>query len=156
MSRTLKVLLLAAGGVAVALWTLAALGAGWLLQAGAGALDGGSSAAAMQAVTAWTERPWVRHWLDPDEAAVLLDAVDWLLGLGGGPQAWLGTALLVLGTALVMVWAGGLVLALLAAVLVLALLRRLAAWWRGGARWPWRSREAQAGPLAGASPGGAA
>ncbi|HRH89070.1 MAG TPA: hypothetical protein PLO41_19655 [Rubrivivax sp.] len=156
MSRTLKVLLLAAGGVAVALWTLAALGAGWLLQAAAGALDGGSSAAAMQAVTVWTERPWVRHWLDPDEAAVLLDAVDWLLGLGGGPHAWLGTALVVLGAALVMVWAGGLVLALLAALLAVALLRRLAAWLRDGVRWPWVSREPHAAPLAKATPPDAA
>ena len=149
MSRTLKLLLLTTGGIAAALWTLFALGAWWLLQAGAGALEGGSPAAVMQAVAAWAERPWVRYWLDADEAAVLLDTVDWLLGLGGGPTAWLGTALVVVGVALIMAWAGGLVLALLAACVAVALLRRLTRWWRGGARWPWQARE-QSGLLANA------
>ncbi len=137
MSRTLRQTLMAAAVVAAALWTLAAFGAWWLLQAAAGALEAGSTATAMQAVTDWTERPWVRHWLDPDEALALRDGVDWLLGLGGGPAVWLGTALALLTAAVVMFWAGGLVLALLAAWAVFALWRRLAGWWRDSARRPW-------------------
>lgn len=138
--RGLRLALAAGGALAVALWTLAALAAWWLLQAAAGALDAGSTAAAMQAVTAWTERPWVRHWLDPDEAAALRDGIDWLMHLGGGPAAWLGTAMALLAAALLIGWAGGLVLAALAVWATLALLRRGGAWWREARGKPWRDR----------------
>lgn len=128
--RGLRLTLAAGGALALALWTLAAVAAWWLLQAAAGALDAGSTAAAMQAVTAWTERPWVRHWLDPEEAAALRDGLDWLMSLGGGPASWLGTAMVVLAAALLIGWAGGVVLALLAVWATVALLRRAGAWWQ--------------------------
>lgn len=136
MSRGLRITLAAGAGLAVALWTLAALAAWWLVQAAAGALDAGSAAAAMQAVDGWTARPWVQHWLDPDEAAALRDGIDWLLGLGGGPAAWLGTATALLAAALLIGWAGGLVLAALVAWALLSLLRRAAtAWPQGRSAW---------------------
>ena len=148
MRPALRLTLTAAAAVAAALWTLAALGVWWLLQATAGALEGGSPAAAMQAVTAWTERPWVQHWLDAGEAEALRDGVDWLLGLGGGPVVWLGSVLAFLGAVLVIAWAGGIVLAVLAGWAAIALLRRLAGWWRSGAGWPWPARPQPAAPAA--------
>ncbi len=149
MSRALKQTLAAGAVLAVSAWTLAAVGAWWLLQATAGALEGGSTATAMQAVTAWTDRPWVRHWLDPQETEALRDGIDWLFGLGGGPLAWAGTALTLLTIALVVFWAGGLVLAVLAVWASVALLRRSATWWRQGAPGPWTSRPRQPGPAVG-------
>lgn len=138
MSRALRFTMVAGGLLAAALWTLTALAFWWLLQAAAGALDAGSSAAAMQVLTDWTTRPWVQRWLDVDEAAALRDAADWLLGLGGGPAAWLGTAMALLAAALLVGWAGGLVLAALAAWAAVALLRQAHACWQGrraGLRW---------------------
>lgn len=148
MKRALRLTLAAGAAAAVAMWTLAAVAVWWLLQAAAGALEGGSPAAAMQAVTAWTERPWVQHWLDRHEAEALLDGVDWLLGLGGGPVVWLGTVLAFLGAALVIAWGGGIVLAVLAGWAVIALLRRLGNWWRDRAAWPWAPRTPPAAPAA--------
>ncbi|HEU4458568.1 MAG TPA: hypothetical protein VFR90_05550 [Methylibium sp.] len=143
MSRRMRLALGAGATVAAALWTLAAITAWWLLQAAGAALEGGSSAATVQAVTAWTERPWVQHWLDPDEAVALRDGIDWLLGLGGGPAVWLGSAMTLLGVALVLIWAGGLVLAALLAWGALALGRRLVEGWRSGVRWRWLPFERQ-------------
>lgn len=142
MSRSMNRLLLAGAVVGTALWTLTAVGAWWLLQAAAGSLEGGSTAATMQAVTAWSERPWVRHWLDPQDVEMLRDGIDWLVHLGGGPGQWVGTALTWLAAALVMVWAGGLVLALVVAGLAFALMRRTGSWWRHGARGPWSRQHA--------------
>lgn len=68
----------------------------------------------------------MRHWLDPDEAAALRDGVDWLLGLGGGPAAWLGTALWLLAAVAVVVWASGLLLAALGGAGAVMLVRALA------------------------------
>ncbi len=149
MSRALRLTLAAGAACAVALWTLAALAAWWLLQAAAGALDGTSPAAALQTIGAWTDRPWVRHWLDPQDAAALRDGADWLLGLAGGPATWLGTVLVWLGAALLAAWAGGLVLATLAAWALRALVRRLVLAWREGVLWPWTSRPPTPGPVAG-------
>jgi len=140
MSRALKLSLAAGAACAVALWTLAALGTWWLLQAAAGALDGASPTAALQTIGAWADRPWVRHWLDPQETAALLDGADWLLGLAGGPSPWLATVLAWLGAALVVAWAGGLMLAALTAWGTRALIRRLGLAWREGVLWPWTSR----------------
>lgn len=117
MRRALRAALIASTVVLASLWTLAAVGAWWLLQAGASAMDAQPAAVTLQAVDAWTERPWVRHWLDPDQAAALRDGVAWLLDLGGGPAAWLASAVALATVALILVWAGGL---LLAAVGVLA------------------------------------
>jgi len=136
MKRALRIASATGVVVLVGLWTLAALGAWWLLQAGASALEGQSAAATLQAVTAWTERPWVRQWLDPDEAAALLDGIDWLLGLGGGPGAWVAWALTLIGAAVILVWAGGLVIGVLGLMLAWFVLRRVVAWWRAGPRWP--------------------
>jgi hypothetical protein len=140
MKRALRIASATGAVVLVGLWTLVAVGAWWLLQAGASALDGQSAAATMQAVTAWTERPWVRQWLDPDEAAALLDGIDWLLGLGGGPSAWLAWALTLVGAALILVWGGGLLIGVLGLMLAWFVARRVVAWWRAGPRWPvaWR------------------
>lgn len=141
-------------GIAViaGLWTAAALGAWGLLQVGASALEAQSAAATVQAVAAWLERPWVRHWFDPQEADALRDGVDWLLGLGGGPAAWLGWVLALLGAALVLVWAGGLLLgaALLLAARLVA--RQALAWRRGGPRWPGASDRRRAAGAEAPSP----
>ena len=149
MSRALNLTLAAGAACALTLWTLAALGAWWLLQAAAGALDGASPATALQTLGAWADRPWVRHWLDPQETAALLDGADWLLGLAGGPSAWLATVLAWFGAALVVAWAGGLVLAALTAWATHALVRRLGLAWREGVRWPWTLPGPTAGPVAG-------
>lgn len=141
MSRSLRYLLGAVAVGAVVLWTLAALVAWWVIQSAAGALDGATPAAAMQAAAAWAERPWVRAWLDPHEVQALLDGVAWLTGLGGGPAAWLSTALAVLAVVLVVSWAGGIVLALLAGIVTLLIARRASAWWGRGAPLPWRREE---------------
>lgn len=149
MTRALRLTLAAGAATIAALWTLAAVGAGWMLLAGASALEGGSSAATLQAVAAWTERPWVRHWLDPHEADAVRDGADWLLGLGGGPAAWLGSALTLLGAALVMVWAGGLVLGALVGLAAMMLVQRWVEWWRNGPRWPSAARQAPVVPAEG-------
>jgi len=151
MSRALKLSLAAGAACAVSLWTLAALGTWWLLQVAAGALDGASPTAALQTIGAWADRPWVRHWLDPQETAALLDGADWLLGSAGGPSSWLGTLMAWLGAALVVAWAGGLVLAALTAWATRALVVRLGLACREGVNWPWTSRGPTAGPVAGYS-----
>lgn len=135
MNRTLRNTLVCGAVLAASMWTLAAFGAWWLLQAAAGALDGGSTASVMQAFNVWTDRTWVRHWLDPQDIDALRDGLDWLLSLGGGPAAWLGTALTLLTVALVVFWAGGLVLAALGVLAVVVATRRIAAWQRQGAPW---------------------
>lgn len=147
MNQPLRMAALAGTAVLAGLWTLAAAGAWWLLQAGGLALEAQPTAVSLQAVMAWTERPWVRYWLDPQEAAALRDGVDWLLGLGGGPQVWLGSALTVLGVALVLVWAGGLLLGAVGLWAGWLLARQASAWWRSGARGPWSVR--QGAPAAG-------
>lgn len=138
-----------------ALWTLGALGLWWLLQAGATALASQPPELSLQALSAWTERPWVRYWLDPLAAEALLDAAHWLLGLGGGPAAWLGSALALLAFTLVLVWAGGLLLAAALAWATLALARAALRWWRSDRAWHWPGRQAtgpagEAPPAAGA------
>lgn len=137
MSPSLRRLAIAGAITAATLWTLAAFGTWWLLQAALGTLEQGSAASVNQAIAAWTDRPWVQHWLDPHDAAALRDGVEWLLGLGGGPAAWLGMALVVLSVVVVATWVGGLVLGALGVWIVAAALGRLAGWWSAGAAWPW-------------------
>ena len=151
MTRTLRLAVIASIVVLAGLWTLAAVGAGWLLQAGASALEAQPADVSLQAVMAWTERPWVRHGLDPHEIDALRDGVTWLLGVGGGPAVWMGSALVLLGIALVLVWAGGLLLGLAALAATCFVASRAVAWWRSGARGPWSARPhtpavAEAGP----------
>lgn len=144
MSRTLRLAALAGLGVLASLWTLAAVGAWWLLQAGATALDVQPAAVTLQAVMSWTERPWVRYWLDPHEADALHDGVAWLLDVGGGPAVWLGSALTFLGVSLILLWAGGLLLGVAALLAACLVMRRALAWWRSGARGPWGLRQGAA------------
>lgn len=151
MKQTLR--LVALGGIVVlaSLWTLAAVGAWWLLQAAASALDTQPTAVSLQAVMAWTERPWVRYWLDPQEADAFRDGATWLLNLSGGPAIWLGSALTLLGVALVLVWAGGLLLSAVGLWAAWLITRQTSAWCRSGARGPWAMRQAppaggEAGP----------
>ena len=136
MSRALRATLIAGLVVVASLWTAAALGAWWLVQAGASALEGQQPAVILQAVTGWTERPWARYWLDPHEVDALRDALAWLLDLGGGPAVWLGSAGVALGVALVLVWAGGLLLGVVALLAVWLLAHRVLTWWRSAARRP--------------------
>lgn len=147
MKRALSMVLVVGAGLLASLWTLAALGAWLLLQAGATALDAQPIAVTLQAVMAWTERPWVRYWLDRHEAEALLDGVGWLLGLGGGPAVWLGSALALLGVALVLVWAGGLLLGAVGLLVAGLITRRAIAWWQSGpgGRWAFRQRAPAAG-----------
>ena len=151
MKQTLRLAVIASIVVLASLWTLAAVGTWWLLQAGASALEAQPAAVSLQAVMAWTERPWVRHWLDAHEIDALRDGVTWLLGLGGGPAVWMGSALALLGIALVLVWAGGLLLGMAALAATWFVASRAVAWWRSGARGPWAARPhtpavADAGP----------
>jgi hypothetical protein len=141
MKRALRVTLAAGTVVLAGLWTLAALGTWWLLQAAAAALEGQPTAVSLQAVTSWAERPWVRFWLDPHEANALRDGVDWLLGLGGGPSVWVGSALTLLGVALILVWAGGLLLGALGLLAAWLVTRKALAWWRSADRRPWALRQ---------------
>ena len=146
MKPTLGFVLIS-GGVALAgLWTLGALGLWWLLHSGATALASQPPELSLQALSAWTERPWVRYWLDPLAAEALLDAGHWLLGLGGGPAAWLGSALALLAFVLLLVWAGGLLLAAAAAWAALALGRAALGWWRSDRIWPSSGRPAPCAP----------
>ena len=71
MNKTLRVAGIAGIVVLAGLWTLAAVGTWWLLQAGASALEAQPMAVSLQAVMAWTERPWVRYWLEPGAADAL-------------------------------------------------------------------------------------
>ncbi|MCU0965311.1 MAG: hypothetical protein MUF08_09700 [Burkholderiaceae bacterium] len=141
MKQTLRIAALGGIVVLTSLWTLAAVGAWWLLQAGASALEAQPTAVSLQAVMAWTERPWVRYWLDPHEADAFRDVVTWLLSLGGGPAVWLGSALTLLGVALVLVWAGGLLLGAVGLWAAWLVMRQASAWWRSGARGPWAMRQ---------------
>lgn len=147
MKPALRLAALACIVVLASLWTLTAVGAWWLLQAGAAALQAQPTADSLQAVMAWTERPWVRYWLEPHEAEALRDGLAWLLGLGGGPAVWLGSALTLLGVTLVLVWAGGLLFGALVLWAAWHLARRAFAWWRSGARAPWATP--QGAPAAG-------
>jgi hypothetical protein len=122
------------------LWTLAAVGTWWLLQAGAHTLEAQPAGVAQQAVIGWTERPWVRYWLAPDEVEALRDGLDWLFGLGGGPAAWLGSTLTLLGAALLLVWAGGLLLGAAGILIAWVVTRRALAWWGSRSRANWASR----------------
>lgn len=148
MSRALRIALGASAAAAALLWTLGVLGCWWLLQAGAALLEGHSPAAVLQAFTAWSERPWVRYWLDPYAAEALRDGLDWLLSLGQGAAAWTGPVLAWLGVVLLVVWAGGLLLGALsglAVVLLVSSLRR-----RFGARPGWHASPPpapEAGPV---------
>lgn len=136
MKRTMRITALTGMVILAGLWTLTAAGAGWLLQAGASALEAQPTAVSLQALMAWTERPWVRYWLDPHEADALRDGVDWLLGIGGGPAVWLGSALTLLGVALVLVWAGGLLLGAVGLWAAWLVMSQASAWWRSGTSAP--------------------
>lgn len=137
MKRAVRMAAVAGIVVLASLWTLTAAGAWWLLQAGATALEAQPTSVSLQAVMAWTERPWVRHWLEPHEIDALRDGFDWLQGLGGGPGAWLGSALTLLGIALFLVWAGGLLLGVASLLAAWLVARRAFAWWQHRARGPW-------------------
>jgi hypothetical protein len=134
MTRAVRVAAVTSVVVLAGLWTLAAAGAWWLLQAGVSSLEAQPTAASVQAVMAWTERPWVRYWLDPHEAAALRDGVDWLLGLGGSSSVGLGSALTLMGIVLALVWAGGLLLGAVGLWAAWVVTRRVSAWWRSEAR----------------------
>jgi hypothetical protein len=140
MRPALRIALGTGALVATGLWTLLALGSWWLLQTGAAALEAQPAAASLQALTAWTERPWARLWLDPQEAEALRDGVHWLLGLGGGPAHWLSAALAWLGVALVLLWAGGLLLGALLLLGTWQLARWARARWQPAAGGPWAYR----------------
>jgi hypothetical protein len=139
MKHALRIALAAGTAVLAIMWTLAALGTWWLLQAGAFALEAQPTAVSLQAVMAWTERPWVRYWLDPHEAEALRDGVGWLLGLDGGPAAWLGSALTMLGAALLLVWAGGLLFGAAGLLAAWVVTRWTLALWHSGSRRRWVS-----------------
>ncbi len=141
MKNGLRIALVAGTVVLAGLWTLAALGAWWLIQAGGTALEAQPVAVSVQAVMAWTERPWARYWLDPHEVDALRDGVSWILELGGGPTAWLGSTLTLLGVALVLVWAGGLLLGVIGLLVAWLVTRWALALWRSGAGRPWASRQ---------------
>jgi hypothetical protein len=141
MRLALRIALVGGGGMLVGLWTLAAVGAWWLLQAGAAAFEAHPTAISPQAVAAWTERPWVRYWLNPLEAEAVRDAVDWLLSMGGGPTVWLDSALMLLGATLIIVWAGGLLFGAAGLLAAWIVARWALAWWRSGPRMPWASRQ---------------
>ena len=144
MKRAVRMAAVAGIVVLASLWTLTAAGAWWLLQAGAAALEAQPTAVSLQAVMAWTERPWVRLWLEPHEIDALRDGFTWVLGLGGGPAAWLGSALTLLGIALLLVWAGGLLLGLASLVAVWLVARRALAWWLHRAHGPWAMQRGDA------------
>lgn len=144
MNRAIRIALGGSTAVLAVLWTFAAMSAWWLLQAGSLALEAQPIAVSLQAVMAWTERPWVRYWLDPQESEALRDAVSWLFGLGGGPEAWLGSALTLLGAALLLVWAGGLLLGTAGILVAWLVTRRALAWWRSGSRAQWEFRPSAA------------
>ena len=76
MKRAVRMAASPASCVLAGLWTLTAVGAWWLLQAGASALEAQPMAVSLQAVMAWTERPWVRYWLEPGAADALRDGVS--------------------------------------------------------------------------------
>lgn len=150
MKRTLRIVALTGMVVLAGLWTLTAAGAWWLLQAGASAVEVQPTAVSLQAAMAWMERPWVRYWLDPHEADALRDGIDWLLGICGGPATWLGSALTLLGVALALVWAGGLLLGALGLWAAWLVMRQASEWWRSRGRGPWGMwRTAPAGGDAG-------
>lgn len=146
MNRPWQRMGMAVAGVALVLWTLLAMVSWWGLNASAHWLDSQSAESVVQWVTHWTGRPWVQHWLDPHEIAALRDGVDWVFHLGGGPQAWLSSVVVVLKVLLVMTWAGGIVLSMLTLWVAQWALSRAAAWWQSGRHWPWQTDRTSVAP----------